>query len=43
MRMNTFVCDHYVVIVSVSYAQYIGGHAVAGAGLDKPLHCLEVL
>lgn len=34
----TVVCDHDVVIMPVSYAQHIRGHAVTSAGLDESLH-----
>lgn len=37
------VGDHDVVVVTVSDAQPVCGHAVPSAGLDKPLHGRVVL
>ena len=41
--VHTLVCDHDVVIVSISYSQYVGGHTVTSTGLHKALHSPEVL
>lgn len=42
-NVSTVVCDHDVVIMPVSYAQHIRGHAVTSAGLDESLHGCVVL
>lgn len=39
----TIFCDHDVVIVSISYTQYVGSHTVTGTGLHECLHIVEVL
>lgn len=40
---HTLVRDHDVVIVAITYTQYIGGHTVTSTGLHKSLHSLVVL
>lgn len=39
----TLVCDHDVVVVSISNTQNIHGYTVPSTGLHKALHCLIVL
>lgn len=41
--LHTLVCDHDVIIVSITDTQYIGGHTVTSTGLDKSLHSFEML
>lgn len=40
MHLVTRFCDHYVVIVAIPDTQDVGGHTVATAGIQKPLHSL---
>lgn len=43
MMMCTFVCDHDVVIVTVSDTQHVRSDTVTGTGLHKALHSIVVL
>lgn len=40
IHLVTRFCDHYVVIVAIPDTQDVGGHTVATAGIQKPLHGL---
>lgn len=40
IHLVTRFCDHYVVIVAIPDTQDVGGHTVAAAGIQKPLHRL---